>query len=196
MQARAIARPRTNARITLADGVANFGRADVGKPRVPGGVNICGKWPSTPGGLIGPPEPPRQQDRRGHKHFLEMRLRQGLGKAADVVDLEAFVGLIDPLLPPPLQQCVQVHRSAVIVDVVRSLAVGEKLDSFDEAGGVPHDGMKVVGGIVVDKAETTLMLSESIKSESNVKGMWTTREVVGVMVRELGKYCASLQDIT
>ena len=58
-----------------------------------------------------------------------MRLRQGVGEAADFVDLEALVGLVDPPLAR-LQQCVQAHRSGVVVDVVRALAVGEKLNSL------------------------------------------------------------------
>ena len=99
--------------------------------------------------------PQKPHKGRGHEHFLEMRLGQGLGKAADVVDLEALVGLVDPPLPR-LQQHVQVHRSGVVVDVVRALAVGKKLDSLDQASRVPHDGVKVVGGVVVDKAESHL----------------------------------------
>ena len=99
------------------------------------------------------PQQPHQRWR--HKHFLEVTLGQGLGKAADVVDLEALVGLVDPPLAR-LQQRVQVHGSAVVVDVVCALAVGEKLDSFDQAGGVSHDGVKVVGGVVVDEAESYL----------------------------------------
>ena len=53
---------------------------------------------------------------------------------------------------------VQVHRSGVVVDVVctRVLAVGEKLNSLDQAGGVSHDGVKVVGAVVVDEAEGDL----------------------------------------
>ena len=39
-----------------------------------------------------------------------MRLREGVGEAADFVDLEALVGLVDPPLAR-LQQCVQVHCS-------------------------------------------------------------------------------------
>ena len=81
-----------------------------------------------------------------------MTLGQGLGKAADVVDLEPLVGLIDPPFAW-LQQRVQVHGSAVVVDVVCSLAIGEKLDSFDQAGRVAHDGVVVVGGVVVDEAK-------------------------------------------
>ena len=73
-----------------------------------------------------------------HENFLKVRLRQGVGEAADFVDLQALVGLVDPPLTR-LQQCVQVHRSGVVVDVVRALAVGEKLNSIDQAGGVSHD---------------------------------------------------------
>ena len=89
-----------------------------------------------------------------HEHFLKVRLRQGKGEAAGVVDFEALVGLVDP--PFARLQRVQVHGSRVVVDVVRALAVGEKLDSLDQAGRVPHDGVKVVGGIVVDEAKSHL----------------------------------------
>ena len=44
----------------------------------------------------------------------------------------------------------------VVVDVVRALAVGEKLNSLDQAGGVSHDWVKVVGAVVVDEAEGDL----------------------------------------
>eukprot|EP00439_Symbiodinium_sp_Y106_P078484 s2364_g17.t1 len=57
-----------------------------------------------------------------------MRLGQRLGEASYVVDFKALVGLVDPPLAR-LQQRVQVHASAVVVDVVRALAVGEELDS-------------------------------------------------------------------
>ena len=58
-----------------------------------------------------------------------MRLGQRLGEASHVVDFKALVSLVDPPLAR-LQQRVQVHTSAVIVDVVRALAVGEELDSL------------------------------------------------------------------
>ena len=90
-----------------------------------------------------------------HEDFLKVRLRQGVREAADLVDLEALVGLVDPPLAR-LQQCVQVHRSGVVVDVVCALTVGEKLNSLDQAGGVSHDGVKVVGAVVVDEAEGDL----------------------------------------
>ena len=45
------------------------------------------------------------------------------------------------------------HGSGVVVDVVCPLAVGEKLDSLDQAGGVAHDRVVVVGVIVVDEAK-------------------------------------------
>ena len=90
-----------------------------------------------------------------HEHLLEVRLGQRLGEASNVVDFKAFVGLVDPPLAR-LQQRVQVHASAVIVDVVRALAVGEELDSLDQAGGMPHDGVEVVGGVAVDEAESHL----------------------------------------
>ena len=64
----------------------------------------------------------------------------------------------------------------------------KKLNSLDQAGGVSHDGVKVVGAVVVDKAEGDLDAPGSMKSNREVRGVRTAREVVGVMVlRELGK---------
>ena len=111
--------------------------------------------------------PQQPHEGRGHEHFLEMRLRQCVGKAADVVDFEALVGLIDPPFAW-LQQRVQVHGSGVVVDVVCPLAVGEKLDSLDQAGGVPHDWVVVVGVIVVDEAKG--YLDENRSPTSRVRG--------------------------
>ena len=55
-----------------------------------------------------------------HEHFLEMRLGQSVGKAADLVDFEALVGLFDPPLAR-LQQGVQVHAAGVLAHIVGSL---------------------------------------------------------------------------
>ena len=45
------------------------------------------------------------------------------------------------------------HRPCIVVDVIRALPVGEELDALDQASWVPHDGIKVVGGVVVDEPE-------------------------------------------
>ena len=80
---------------------------------------------------------------------------QGLWKVGNLVDLEAFVGLIDPPFLG-LQQAVQVHGSSVVVDVISSLAVCKQLNPFDQARRVPHDGVEIVGRIVVHEAEGNL----------------------------------------
>ena len=92
----------------------------------------------------------QQPHQRGsHEHFLEVTFRQRLREVGDLVDLEALVGLVDPPLAR-FQQGVQVHRPCVVVDVIRALPVGEELDALDQASWVPHDGIEVVGCIVVD----------------------------------------------
>ena len=80
---------------------------------------------------------------------------QGLRKVGNLVDLEAFVGLIDPPFLG-LQQGVQVHRPCVIVNVICALPVGKQLDALDQARWVPHDGVEVVGRIIVHEAEGNL----------------------------------------
>ena len=81
-----------------------------------------------------------------------MTLGQRLRKVGDLVDLEALVGLVDPPLAR-LQQSVQVHRPCVVVDVIGALPVGEELDALDQASWVSHDGIEVVGCVVVDEPE-------------------------------------------
>ena len=81
-----------------------------------------------------------------------MPFRQRYRKVGNLVDLEALVGLVDPPLAR-LQQGVQVHGPRVVVDVVRALPVGEELDALDQAGRMSHDGVEVVGRVVVHEAE-------------------------------------------
>ena len=83
---------------------------------------------------------------------MEVRLGQGVGNAADVVDLEALVGLVDPPLAR-LQQGVQVHAAGVLADIISPLTVGKKLYSFDQARWVAHERVEVVGGVIVDEAK-------------------------------------------
>ena len=84
-----------------------------------------------------------------------MPFRQRYREVGNLVDLKALVGLVDPPLAR-LQQCVQVHGPRVVVYVIRALPVGEELDALDQAGRVAHDGVEVVGRVVVHEAECYL----------------------------------------
>ena len=58
-------------------------------------------------------------------------------------------------------------------------------------------GWKSLVASLLTKRKAILMLSGSMKSLPEVKGMWATREVVGVIVlRELGKYWISFRATT
>ena len=67
--------------------------------------------------------------RERHEHLLKVVLGQRRREVGDLVDLEAFVGLVDPVFPR-LEQRVHVDRAGVIVDIVGALAVGEELDAL------------------------------------------------------------------
>ena len=45
------------------------------------------------------------------------------------------------------------HGPRVVVYVIRALPVGEELNALDQAGRVAHDGVEVVGRVVVHEAE-------------------------------------------
>ena len=84
-----------------------------------------------------------------------MPFRQRNREVGNLVDLKALVGLVDPPLLG-LQKRVQVHRPRIVVDVISALAVGKQLDALDQARRVPHDGVEVVGRIIVHEAEGNL----------------------------------------
>ena len=111
----------------------------------------------------------------GQQHVRVAALVHRAGDARVVHFVETLHGLVAVVLSA-LQQVMRGHGTAVLVDVVAALAVGEDLEVLDEAGGVGCGWGQRVGAVRVPDAEGDL---DGLGDVPLVSGMRQTERLWG-----------------